>query len=332
MVRFLFCFLMASSLFATGCQWLQTLPLQPQAPASPAATRPAGGRVYVTDKDSRVVAIRADQGAVAEQFPVEDGAGGVVVSPDGLNLYASAKTKDYLRIFHTTGSPEGRIATGKEPAGLAMASDGSRIYVANKGSDTVSVIDPVQRKPLKAISTGKQPQAVALSPDGKTVYVLASGDNAIVAYDAQNGKETARAAVASGTFGLAIDPQNKYVYVTSFDTNEVAVHDVASLAQIARVPVGDGAYDVVAAKSGQIYVSCVEEGAVVSFQRDAWKREPQATPVGARPCGLALSADEKEMFVALEGDARLAIVELPSLKVKAALDLGVIPVDVFCGF
>lgn len=332
MSRFSFFILTIGCLLSNGCQWVPALPLQPPTPsAAPTVTRPAGGRIYVTDKDSRVVGIRTDQNTVAEQFPVEEGAGGVVVSPDDTLLYASARTKDYVRIFQTNGTPVGRIPTGKEPAGLAMASDGSRIYVANKASASISVIDPAQRKQIDLLRTGPEPVTVALSPDSATLYVLTHGDSQVTAYDCSSGKQKGQLKVPMDPFGVAVDPSGKYVYVTSFAANEVWVLDAASLNRVAVVAVGDGAYDVVASKDGQVHVSCVEDGSVVTFQRDAWKGEPHATPVGARPTGLALSPDQKALYIALEGDARIAVHDIPTLHAHPPLDLGVIPIGVFCG-
>ena len=323
--------LLVVALFSVGCQWLPKIPVQPSPTPSAAPTQPVVGRIYVTDRDSRVLAIRTDQDLVAERFPVEDGAGGVATSPDGLFLYATAKTKDYLRIFQTSGALVGRLGTGKEPAGIDISRDGSRLYVANKGDDTISVLDPRHRKSLKTIPTGHQPMAVAVSNNGKMLYVLAHADNEVLAYDASSGKEKARATVPTGPFSLALDPKGKYLYVSSFDANQVSVLDTSTLAEVAVVKVGDGAYDLVASRDGQIYVSCVEEGAVVQFPYEDWSSEPKATPVGSRPYGLALSADESQLFVALEGDSRLAVLSLPGLQNKTSLDLGVIPVDVFNG-
>jgi len=320
------------ALGSSGCQWLQ----QSMAPPSPAPTgerpaRPEGPRVYVSDKDSYVVAIRTSDDTPAEKFPVEHGAGGVALSPDGLYLYASAKTQDYVRVFQTTGIPVGRLNTGREPAGMVMSRDGKRLYVANKGSDSVTVLDLESRKTVVTFPSGHQPALVALSCDEKRLYVLAHKDNLVIACAPDSGQEAARAQVPPGAFGLAVDPGGRFLYVSSFDGNDVSVLDATTLALVSTVKVGDGAYDVVAAESGKVYVACVEDSSVVTFSRDDLSAEPLATPVGARPYGLALSPDQSKLYIALEGDNKLGIRSLPGLEEKPALDLGVTPVDVFTG-
>ena len=47
-----------------------------------------------------------------------------------------------------------RIAVGKGPKGLALSADGSRLYVANRTGDTVSVIDTAARRAISEIGLG----------------------------------------------------------------------------------------------------------------------------------------------------------------------------------
>ena len=47
-----------------------------------------------------------------------------------------------------------RIRVGRAPVGLALSPDGSRLYVANRLDDTVSVIDTAARKVLRTMSLG----------------------------------------------------------------------------------------------------------------------------------------------------------------------------------
>lgn len=336
MVRNLF----LSSLFAlclagASCTYIQELEqkhLQPPPPPSPTVSAPVGPRVYVTDKNSRVLAVKTADNKIAEQYPVELGAGYVAVSPDNLTLYATARAKDYLRIFQTTGAPLGRIATGKEPVGLELTRDGKTAFVANKGDNTISVLDLKTRKSVKTIPTGQEPLIVALSPNNKRLYVLAHKDNEVIAYDAHTHAEIGRAKIGVDGYGLAVDPGGKYVYASSFGTNEVIVLDAANLTEVAHVKVGDGPYEVLATRDGTIYVGCVEDNSVVAFKRDVWD-DVKATPVGARPYGLALSPDEHQLYVALEGDARVSVRALPTLDEKAKLDIGngLVPIDVFTG-
>ena len=65
------------------------------------------------------------------------------------------------------------IKVGTEPFGCALTPDGSRLYVANQSSETVSVIDTKQDRVIETIEkgVGTKPHGIAITADGKKVYV-----------------------------------------------------------------------------------------------------------------------------------------------------------------
>ena len=68
-----------------------------------------------------------------------------------------------------------QITVGSEPTGMAASPDGSMIYVANRESSTVSVIDTATDTVVDTFAVGPQTEAndhyLTVGPDG-TVYVV----------------------------------------------------------------------------------------------------------------------------------------------------------------
>ena len=58
-------------------------------------------------------------------------------------------------------------------SGATLAAD--KVYVANEGADTVSVLDAASFKTLASVRVGKAPHNVQVSPDGKVVWVTNNG-------------------------------------------------------------------------------------------------------------------------------------------------------------
>ncbi len=87
------------------------------------------------------------------------------------------------------------IVVGLHPCAMALAPDGSRLYVANANSDTISVIDTAvdecintfDVKPMKELPFGSAPNALALSSDGATLFAANGGNNAIAVIDTAQG-------------------------------------------------------------------------------------------------------------------------------------------------
>jgi YVTN family beta-propeller protein len=55
---------------------------------------------------------------------------------------------------------------------VAVSPDGSKVYVANAGSNNVSVIATVTDTVIDTVNVGEGPQGIAVSPDGSKVYVV----------------------------------------------------------------------------------------------------------------------------------------------------------------
>jgi YVTN family beta-propeller protein len=74
----------------------------------------------------------------------------------------------------------GTVAVGSGPEAVAVSPDGRRAYVANMGSDSVSVIDTRAAATIGTpIAVGDEPDGVAVSPDGTRAYVTNRSGNSI---------------------------------------------------------------------------------------------------------------------------------------------------------
>jgi YVTN family beta-propeller protein len=114
---------------------------------------------------------------------------GIAVTPDGSELVVAAGGSNAVLFFDaSTGSLDGVLNaaagyTGVEPDGVAITSGGIA-YVANLGSNTVSVINVGSRALITDIPVGNRPRGVTISPDGRLVYVVNEGGDPGVVDDA----------------------------------------------------------------------------------------------------------------------------------------------------
>lgn len=74
------------------------------------------------------------------------------------------------------------IATGSHPRGIVMHPDGSRVYVTNAISDTVSVVNTGSLA-VNTVYTGSLPQGLSINPAGTLVYVANIFGNNISVFD-----------------------------------------------------------------------------------------------------------------------------------------------------
>jgi YVTN family beta-propeller protein len=103
-------------------------------------------------------------------------------------------------------------------------------YIANSGSDSVSVIDTATNTVVgPPIPVGSTPIGVAVNPAGTRVYVANSGSNSVSVIDtATNTVIGSPIPVGGQPIGVAVTPTGTRVYVANFNSNTVSVIDTAS--------------------------------------------------------------------------------------------------------
>lgn len=67
------------------------------------------------------------------------------------------------------GTGEQERGKGK-PVGVVVSPDGRRVYVANGGTNTVSVIDAGTQRVVGRIPVGRRPWGIAITPNGRRLY------------------------------------------------------------------------------------------------------------------------------------------------------------------
>src|SRR5437868_10874975 len=78
------------------------------------------------------------------------------------------------------------FAVGSHPRGVAVNPNGTRAFVANRDSNTVSVIDTATNTVVATISVGANPFGVSFSPDGTRAYVTNQTSNDVAIIDTAN--------------------------------------------------------------------------------------------------------------------------------------------------
>jgi YVTN family beta-propeller protein len=98
-----------------------------------------------------------------------------------------------------------------------------RVYVANEGSNSISVIDPLANAVVATIPVGNHPIDIVVSPDGATVYVANAGGNSVSIISAASNTVVKTVTVGSNPVNVSIDPSVGTVYVANAGSNSVSV-------------------------------------------------------------------------------------------------------------
>jgi YVTN family beta-propeller protein len=150
----------------------------------------------------------------------------------------------------TLGSP---IAVGAQPWGVAVSPNGSRVYVSNAGSNTVSVINTATNAVIATIAVGGYPVGVAVSPDSTRVYVASYGSNTVSVINASTNTVIGSPIAASAPVGVALNSTGTRLYVTNFNGGTLSVINTATAAMVGSpMAVGPLPYSVAVSPDGSL--------------------------------------------------------------------------------
>jgi len=140
------------------------------------------------------------------------------------HLYYSDWSRNLVGVIDPgTGRMIKKIAVGKSPAGIATNACESQVWVLNRESNSISVIDTHHFGVIKNITVGRAPFALAM--DEQFAYVANSQGNTLSIVDLANLAEIKRIKVGRMPYGVAVDRKQHKVYVSNQLENTVSVLD-----------------------------------------------------------------------------------------------------------
>jgi YVTN family beta-propeller protein len=186
---------------------------------------------------------------------------GPVLTPDGAQAGRARHENPGFELF---ASPQSNP--------VAVSPDGTRVYVANTESNTLSVIDAATRVRLADIPVGIDPVAVAVRPDGLEVWVANHVSDSISVVDTAPGSatlhqvvETIQSLDANGVtqfdepVGIAFASASK-AYVALSSRNRVAIVNAPTYTVSGSLTITAQDPRALTVRGGRLYVVAFESG------------------------------------------------------------------------
>jgi YVTN family beta-propeller protein len=128
-----------------------------------------------------------------------------------------------------TNQVVGTIEGIEVPHGVAIAPDGSRIYVTDESLSTLDVADARSLKVIKRIKLSGRPNNLAVSNDGARVYVgIAQAPGAVDVIDAAALTKTRSIPTKGAIHNVYVTPDGRYAVAGSIPGASINVIDTAT--------------------------------------------------------------------------------------------------------
>jgi DNA-binding beta-propeller fold protein YncE len=109
------------------------------------------------------------------------------------------------------------------PWGIAIDSESSKAYVANRGCECLTVIDLVEKEIIGNIPLGDKTQAIAVDSTEHQIYVSYLSQNKIVKVDGQSNHIVSSQEINSPIWGIEVNEKTHKIYASLKDENKLLV-------------------------------------------------------------------------------------------------------------
>lgn len=270
-----------------------------------------------------------DTNTVIATIGVGDTPAGIAVTPDSLFAYVANNNNDglpngdsisVLNLTHNTLQQTIHDSSFNEPYTITINTAGTKAYVTNSGSSTVTIIDIATNAVIGTISGFDGPSGFVITPDTNHAYVnnygslggVGSGNGTTVRVVDLNTNTIVGSSLTVGRApaALAITPDGAYVYVVSYidgnlgtgtlsiiktSDNSVQLNAITGFSgpfAIAITPTGKYAY---VTNFGSNNFSPV--GTTVSVVSISSNTIVNTITLGIQPSGIAITPDGSYAYV-----------------------------------
>ncbi len=181
-------------------------------------------------------------------------------------------------------------------------------YIANLGSDNVSVVDIANNTVAATIPVGTQPYSVCVSPDGLKVYVTNTISNTVSVISTTTNTVTTTIPVGTNPIGVAESPDGTKLYVVNDVSETVSVINPATNLVTTTISVGQSPQTVTFSPDGSRAYVVNSNTNNVSVINTATNSVLTTVPVGSTPFGALVSADGAKLYVTNEVSNTVSVI------------------------
>jgi YVTN family beta-propeller protein len=214
------------------------------------------------------------------------------------------------------------VRVGVSPAQMAVSPDHRSVYIANTGSNTVSVLNTADNTIARniALPRGSRPIGVAVSPSGRYLYTADGRANRVSVLDTRAGRLVTSVRVGTQPLSVAVAPDGKTVYAANSGSGDVSVIDARTNRVARAIPTGRFPSGVAVTPDGaSVYVTNELSGVTVinadNGTVEARLREPS-------PFSVAMSPNGDRAYVTSLGPGRVTGIDTETHRVSSTVSVG----------
>src|SRR5215213_1971722 len=205
------------------------------------------------------------------------------------------------------------------------------LVALNKAEASLTIIDPQEMKVLGKVPTGDSPHEVVLSADGRTAYVANYGaqtpGSSLSVIDTETKKELRRVDLTPLLRPHGLVESSGKIYFTSETNRLIGRYDPATNRVDWLMGTGQNATHMIVVTPDQkkMYTANIGSDSVTAFEFQSVPPAPSKLThiaVGKQPEAIDVSPDGKEVWVGLNAEGAIDVIDTTAGKVSEKIKLG----------
>jgi YVTN family beta-propeller protein len=295
--------------------------------------------VVLSHSDYTAYELDPVSGRILHQFTAANEPHEGLASPDGKTFYAAVPSGPHVVILDAaTFKEKGRIESeffrssrpngSASPHGMALTTDGSKLYVGLENADIPGIVvyDTRANKVVRKIDVVlRGGHFLAIQPKTDTLYYPMREDNRVLVIDTRTDTITKIIPIEGGPVGVGFAPNGE---VWIHNDRDGAVHVIdGKKGEVVKVlkDLGQGAGRMAVSLDGKWAASThsgTEDVAIIDAKA---KTVAARVKIGRGPGFPVFSPDSTRLYVMNSGEGDVAVVDLKDMRVVARHKVGVNP-------
>jgi YVTN family beta-propeller protein len=235
----------------------------------------------------------------------------------------------YSLIDGETNTVIAAIPVGDFPDASVITPDKTKIYVANRKSGTVTVINLREYRVHTTVSVGVDPCIMQITPDGKKMYVINCGSDTVSVIETETDEVTT-IPVGKHPSTMLIIPDEGKVWIKNLD-DTVSIIDIAT-DQVITAPLRRDIHDPyrynAAFNPRDHYDNKVDDISVLSVIDPKTNQVEFTIPIPYPSNGMLLNlADGTKSYALHPGNNAISVIDMELRKVGKVISVGSTPCD-----
>ena len=249
----------------------------------------------------------------------------------------NSKGDDVTVIDPATMKVVGSIKTGANPHGVIASPDRRTLYISVEGTDELIAVDIATHEVKWRVKVGRAPNEVSITQDGRKVFVPLRNDSAIDVVDTVAMKVIDRIKAPAWPHNTYVSANGRHLYLGTMIGSRITIYDTATHKQLNEIAPGDWvrpialfrdeslAYVALSKLHGFAVVDLKEGKTVRRVEMPTLPPGTEIPPYDTLTHGLALTPDERELYVTSMAGKAVYAFSVPELKQLAKIDVGRYP-------